>query len=256
MAIYNVPNPLNYRVDGGVQAFIEKEVSPNVYEDHVCLGNIVSGTFTPEVETFKHYSSLFGQKTKDRVITIQTGGTLKLELDELVKDNMEYSFQTTDRLGSQSVYVPKVERVFFSTGTAVVNAGAAIYDVLWVKPTTGETVYSEGATGDYTVTAGTGSIVQTVGTSIGASDEVVVAYRVTKTATRYSIFSDTDIRGRLHIVSYGVDGGGPSTYMYFPMTEIKPEGDVNLFSMEEPKKFTLNMELVQVGALYGYIYTW
>jgi hypothetical protein len=57
-------------------------------------------------------------------------------------------------------------------------------------------------------------------------------------------------------VSYGTDGGGPSMYMYFPMVEIKPEGDVNLFSMSEPKKFSLSLELVQVGTLYGYVYTW
>ena len=256
MAIYNVPNPLNYRVDGGIQAFLEKETSANVFDDHVCLGNIVTGTFTPEVETFKHYSSLFGQSQKDRVITIQTGGTLKLELDELVKDGMEYAFQTDDRTTSVSVYVPKIERVSFVLGTATVNAGTAIYDVLWIKPTTGETTYTEGATGDYTVTAGTGSIVQTASTTIGASDEVVICYRVTKVTTQYDIFADTDVRGRLHIVSFGTDGGGPSSYLYFPMCEVKPEGDINLFSMSEPKKFSLSLELIQVGTVYGYCYTW
>ena len=256
MAEYTVPNPLNYRVDGGVQAFIEKETAPNTFDDHICLGNIISGNFTPEVETFKHYSALFGQNTKDRVITIQTGGTLKLELDELVKDNMEYSFQTTDRLASQTALVPKVERATFAAGTITVNSGTAINDVLWVKATTGETTYTEGATGDYTVSLATGVITLTATTTIGATDEVVVLYRESKTSTRYSVFSDTDIRGRLHIVSYGTDGGGPSMYMYFPMVEVKPEGDINLFSMSEPKKFSLSLELVQVGTLYGYVYTW
>lgn len=256
MAEYNIPNPLNYRIDGGVQAFVEKELSAGVYGSHLCLGNIVDAEFTPEVNKYQHYSPLYSLRRKDRVITIQTGGTVKLTLDELVKENLEMAFQTSSKTASQTALPPKIERVTFVAGVAQVNSGAAINDVLWIKHVTSETPYDEGATGDYTVTAGTGTITQTVGTTMSATETVIVCYRISVTANRFSLLSDTDIRGRLHIISFSTDGGGPSMYMYFPMVELKSEDAVGLIALEEPKQFSLNCELVLEGSIYGYLYTW
>jgi hypothetical protein len=256
MPEYNIPNPRNYRVDGGVQAFFEKELSANVYAPPHCLGNIIEASYTPEMETFEHKSSLFGMAQKDRVITIETSASLSMVLNELVGENVELAFQTNQRDTGITVYPPRVARPTFALGEAVLNGGAAIHDVLWVKPLQGDTVYVEGVTGDYTVNTADGKIELTMTTSIGAGDEVVVAFRTAETATRASIFSDTDISGRLHIVSYHASGGGPSTYIYYPRVDVKTEGDISVFNMSEPKQFTLNMEIVSVGDLYGYIYMW
>lgn len=259
MAEYNAPNPLNYGIASGVTAFIEEQTSVGVYSDIICLGNILSAPITMSTEKFKHYSNLFGMDAKDREITIKREVKVVVEFDELVKDGLRYLLQASTRTASVSINVPKVERVTFATNTAQVNGGNAITSIAWVKPTTGDTEYDEGATGDYTLTEATGTLTRTAGSSIGATDEVVVCYYIAKTANRYNTMTDTDIRGKLHIVGVGTkDAGavvGQGFYVYFPLVEIDPEGDINFLSKTEPRKAQLGFEVLE-DPNFGYVYSW
>ena len=256
MAEYNLPYAGNYRVDGGVQAFVEEEISAGVFGDYVCLGNVIESTFTPDVEQFVHYSSLYGLKNQDKVITVKSGGSIKLTIDELIKENLEFSFQTSARTTSTTVSIPQVEEVTFAAGVGAVNSGAAIAEVLWVKPLSGESDYTEGASADYTVALGTGAITQTAGTTMTATETALVCYTVSRSTSRYSILSDVAKRGRLHIVSLNSAGGGASSYIYCPLCEIKPEGDLGLLNMTEAKQATLNFNMLKSSGIFGYIYTW
>ena len=253
MSEYNVPNPNNYGVSNGVTVFVKKELSTNVFDDFLCLGNISEGNLSPGVEILKHYSNIFGINKQDKVATIKVEPVITVTFDELVKENFEYLLQST-RTAAQTYAVPYVRRPTFVAGALTLNDGTAIASVEAIKPLVGEDDYDEGATGDYTVALATGVVTLTASSTIGLTDQVVIIYTVTKTAAKYTMFDNTDIRGKLYVVNTG-GKIGPNWCIYFPMVEIKPEGDIPLFNKSEWVTASMQFQALEDPDL-GTAYVW
>lgn len=257
MAEYNVPYPKNYFIANKAGVWIAEETSAGVYDTWKTVGNVRACTFTPEEEAYIHSSHLFGLNKQDRRITISIGGTVTVEIDEIVRQNMEWLFRTATRTAAQNVAMPEQERVVFSGGVGAVNSGSAIIEVLEVLPLSGEDTYTEGATGDYTVTIGTGTITQTVGTSMSASGTYIVTYTVTHSVNQYTTFDDADKRGKVWVVSSGEAIDVPKKALYIPMAEISMEGDMGLLPKEEAQSATLNLKIVEeTTGVFAYWYVW
>jgi len=79
------PNVNNYHIGKGVVSF--KEVGQSTYRD---LGNAPSFVYTPAVEKLEHFSSREGVKTKDFTAITQISATIKVTLDEVTGENLQY----------------------------------------------------------------------------------------------------------------------------------------------------------------------
>jgi len=79
------PSVQNYHIGKGVVSF--KEVGQSTYRD---LGNAPSFVYTPAVEKLEHFSSREGVKTKDFSAITQISATIKVTLDEITGENLQY----------------------------------------------------------------------------------------------------------------------------------------------------------------------
>jgi hypothetical protein len=79
------PNVHNYHIGKGIVSF--KEVGQSTYRD---LGNAPSFVYTPAVTKLEHFSSREGVKTKDFTAITQISATVKIILDEITGENLQY----------------------------------------------------------------------------------------------------------------------------------------------------------------------
>jgi hypothetical protein len=79
------PNVANYHIGKGIVSF--KETGGSSYVD---LGNAPSFIYTPAVTKLEHFSSREGVKTKDFTAVTQVGATIKVTLDEITGQNLQY----------------------------------------------------------------------------------------------------------------------------------------------------------------------
>lgn len=79
------PNVANYHIGKGVVSF--KEAGGSTYVD---LGNAPSFVYTPTTEKKEHFSSREGIKTKDFTALTSVAATVKITLDEITGDNLQY----------------------------------------------------------------------------------------------------------------------------------------------------------------------
>lgn len=77
------PNTGNYQISKGIVSFSTDNGSS--FRD---LGNVPSATWQPTVDKLDHFSSRAGIKTKDKSVAVTSSATLKLQMDEIVADNI------------------------------------------------------------------------------------------------------------------------------------------------------------------------
>ena len=77
------PNIVNYTVGKGIPSF--KKIGDSVFRD---MGNVTTFEFTPSVTTLDHFSTRSGVKKKDKSITTQVEGALKIVMEEWTAENM------------------------------------------------------------------------------------------------------------------------------------------------------------------------
>lgn len=78
------PSTGNYHIGKGVVTFTPTN---GVNRD---LGNCPSFIYTPTVEKKDHFSSRQGIKKKDLTVITQVGATIKMKLDEITGENLQY----------------------------------------------------------------------------------------------------------------------------------------------------------------------
>lgn len=79
------PNVNNYHIGKGIVSF--KETGQSTYRD---LGNAPAFVYTPAVTKLEHFSSREGVKTKDFTAITQISATVKITLDEITGENLQY----------------------------------------------------------------------------------------------------------------------------------------------------------------------
>ena len=77
------PSILNYQVGKGTVSFTPSGGTLR------SLGNCSSLSVSPTVTKLDHFSSQAGLKTKDRSVTVETGATVSLVLDEITAANLQ-----------------------------------------------------------------------------------------------------------------------------------------------------------------------
>lgn len=77
------PNTGNIRIGKGALYF-KRDGAP----DYVHMGNAPSIAQTPTVNKLEHFSSMEGTKSKDLVVVVERGGTMKILLDEWTPANI------------------------------------------------------------------------------------------------------------------------------------------------------------------------
>ncbi len=89
------PDVLNYMIGkGAVSIKLDGEATFR----HV--GNVSELEFTPEIEKLDHFSSMSGTKTKDRTVILQTGGTLRIVMEEITGENLQLALVGTRETNS------------------------------------------------------------------------------------------------------------------------------------------------------------
>lgn len=76
-------NPLEYTVGKGIVTI--KPAGDTVWYD---VGNVPEFEFTPTVEELAHFSSRGGLRMRDRTVIIETGGDLRIVLEEMTSLNL------------------------------------------------------------------------------------------------------------------------------------------------------------------------
>jgi hypothetical protein len=79
------PSIQNYHIGKGIVTFQEAGAT-----GPVDLGNAPKFVYTPNVDKKEHFSSREGIKTKDFTAITQVGATIKLTLDEVTGENLQY----------------------------------------------------------------------------------------------------------------------------------------------------------------------
>ena len=77
------PNVGNLMIGKGIVSF-----QRNGTGDFFDLGNCTSFVVTPEIETLEHFSSRAGIKLKDLEVPLETGGTVKIVMEEFTPHNL------------------------------------------------------------------------------------------------------------------------------------------------------------------------
>ncbi len=78
------PDVLNYYIGKGTVSI--KLDGEGAFRN---IGNVPTLELTPEIERLDHFSSQSGIKTKDRSVITETGGTLRIVLDEYTAANLQ-----------------------------------------------------------------------------------------------------------------------------------------------------------------------
>lgn len=76
------PDIRNYYIGKGT---VEFKPTGGSYRE---LGNVPVFEFTPEIEKLEHFSAQEGVKSRDRTVIVSKKGSLKIEMDEFVVDNL------------------------------------------------------------------------------------------------------------------------------------------------------------------------
>lgn len=259
--MFNIPNTNNYTVMAGSSVFIAKYTS-GVLGAYNLAGNLKEDTtMSFDLERLENITNLWGLKTRDWNPIIGKNMTFTFVINELMKHTLEYALGSSGRSASQTVNVPQYEKVTFASGSAQVNSGSAINSVTQVIPESGDDTYTEGATGDYTVTAGTGTITLTGGSQISDGDVCLVLFDVSISVDQYPIMDDPNIRAAIRFVSLKSTDNevGNNVFIDLPYVDLSVEGDIAL-----PKSDTL-MATLQASvspdatnptAPFGYWYQW
>ena len=232
-----LPNRDNYHVSSKVEAWVSKKISVGNYSAYLPLGNIIDGTLSPEITKLEHSTNLNGLDAKDAEFVTKVAGRVTLVIDELVRQNLEYILGSSGRTASQSFNYNKWETPTFASGTITINSGATVAAVNAVYSLTG-TLYSEGATADYTVNLSTGVITRVAGSTIGATEQVVVYYDVDATGSKYAMFDSPQINGKLQIVDAGGDIGA-GRVIQMDNVDISLDGDINVLNKTDFNQATL-----------------
>lgn len=246
MTEYNIPNKQNYFVATGVTAWIQKKLAGGEFGDYHCVGNVVASNITPELERLEHTTNLQGLDARDSNPVIKKGGFFTLQIDELVKDNLELLIGSAPRELNSAFVLPRWEKKTFAANTITVNDGDEIVSVISVKSDSNENEYEEGESADYTVNLSTGVITRSGASSIGATEKVIVSYEVAKTGTKYTFLENVDIIANVKIVSNGGQLGN-KRMLEFPEVELSIEGDINLLPKSEWQTATLRFDLIEQG---------
>lgn len=245
----------NYFIAEKATVWVQRKTADNplTFGDKLPLGNVNSGTMTQTLEPLEHFSNFRTINRKDKELTISVANTIKVEIDEIVLDNLRYAISAGDRTLA-TIDVPLQETKDFAGGppqTVVVNSGSAINSVIdvWSPdiPSGGSfpKKYVEGATGDYTVSLGTGTITRVASGDIPSGGRVKVHYDVRHTSKpKVSILQDVNIEGKVFIVSDGQQAG-PRRFIFIPNARIRTDGDIELLPKDDWSKVTLNLEVIE-----------
>lgn len=263
MTEYNIPNKLNHTILAGVGIWIAKKTN-DIAGDYLPVGNVAEApSLAFELERWTHKTNQYGSMTTDRYAVIGKSMNFKLVIDELVRENLIYALGSSVRTASQTIYPRQYEKITLVAGAAQVNSGAAIYDVLKVLPNSGEASYTEGATADYTVNLSNGTITRVVGGQIGATDTLIVHYKVTKTnAVVYPIMDSPNISAALQLVSRksNAENLGYDYVLDIPSVDISLDGEIVFSFGPDAVKATLACQALadplnptgSLGNLYTY----
>lgn len=77
------PNVGNLMIGKGIVSFQRNHTG-----DYFDLGNCTSFVVTPEIENLEHFSSREGVKKKDLVVVLESGGTVKITMEEFTPHNL------------------------------------------------------------------------------------------------------------------------------------------------------------------------
>jgi hypothetical protein len=82
-------SPDNYQISKG-KFYVAPVVAPGDIETAVWteVGNVSSATFTQELETLEHFSSMEGVRLKDKTVIIEKSATLVITTDEISAENI------------------------------------------------------------------------------------------------------------------------------------------------------------------------
>lgn len=77
------PNTDNYFIGKGIVTF--KPTGASQFYD---LGNVPEFEFTPSTEVLEHFSSREGVRKRDKTVTLETGGEIRIVMEELTAKNL------------------------------------------------------------------------------------------------------------------------------------------------------------------------
>jgi hypothetical protein len=82
-------SPDNYQISKGM-FYIADVVAPASIGTAVWteVGNVSSATFSTELETLDHFSSMAGTRSKDKTVIVEKAATLVITTDEISPENM------------------------------------------------------------------------------------------------------------------------------------------------------------------------
>lgn len=262
MAEFNIPNKKNYTVPAGATVWIAKYDTSDVLGDYAMVGNLAGDCeLGVELEKLENMTNLYGVDTRDRNPVIGKKATFKVPINEAVGANLEYMLGSSGRTTSVAKNIKKFAKVTFAAGVAQVNGGNAIVSVDEILPNIYGDTYDEGASGDYTVTIGTGTITLTGSSNISNGDTCIVYYTVAETTTKYPILDSPNISGAIQFIAEKSNSNvlGNNMLIEFTNVDIMLDGSIPL-PKKDWIKATLSCEALAdatnpTGAL-GYWYTW
>lgn len=237
------PNKSNYHVSSAATVWIAKRISETEFEEFIPVGNVITSSFEPLINRLEHKSNVLGLDTRDRNPVIEVGGSIKVEIDEIVRENLEYILLSAGRVRDQSFNINRFKVGTVASSQLVLFGGAAIQDVQVVLAADDDELpYEEGPSADYEVDAANGKITIPAGSSIQNGNKLVVYFTTPQEGTKYPIFTEPNIRAKVRIVSSG-SNLGPRKFIEIPDTDLALDGSMPLLTKTEWQTATLDFSI-------------
>jgi hypothetical protein len=245
-------DPLNYQLPGSVQLLFRKRGS-TAAADWKDLGNLVSASISPTLQTLEHFSMRRGQRAKDRVVISERSAQLNFSIDEINRDNLQFAFGSTADPENSDVDTRDNKQVTNPGGVAPNNTvdlkreDIEVGSVIVRRPELDEdpTPFITGV--DYTVDEPSGIITILPGGALNDNSEtgtprLHVTWTESHSSQAFSIFPGTEIdgEGQFQVLT----PGGIKYVAVFPKVTIKNNGEINMGDGSTWQEIALTMDIL------------
>lgn len=243
-----VPSTQEYLIGRGIMQWAELDATglPKAFRD---IGNVPELTITSGVETYEHYSSRQGLKTRDLRIVLQQDLTMGFIVENINFNNLAAfvsgeakSYTNPAIAGFTDKRIVNDDELEANRYYMIHNAGAPVFGItttnaIVVESTAGTPVPLVKDT-DYTVDAVSGMIfvkdTATVQSIISAGDGLQVTLTADAAATTVDTIealSATELNVAIRFISENAETGKKVIYDFHKVT-LTPDGDFGLISDE------------------------
>lgn len=236
-------NPDNYMIPSGISIWF----APQQEDGSLCtpfdLGCVSEIALTLADEYLEHECARNGLRSEDQSVITKVMGDVKFTIEEMVGDNLILAFRPNVVPDAGAVYevlerkrirlIGEVARVIDAFATELSATDYLDLTDVVVRSSDGLVTYTAGD--DYVFTqasgTGTGRVPATIarsgsGSAIVDGTEVVVDYRYSREATKYSIQTGAILEGAMWVQA--LNRIGPLFAYFFPRVSIRVEGDTTI----------------------------